>query len=108
MNYMNVLSDFEIRLNQWFPDTVEQEQIYKLGSQLIEKDMIIENQAAEIAKLSKKVARIKPASTKVSRILTKSPPKKKPEPEATTPVRGKPKSSLEEPGKKLPGRPRKK
>src|SRR5512133_689116 len=46
MNYMNVLSDFEIRLKQWFPDTAEQEQIYKLDSQLIEKDMIIENQAA--------------------------------------------------------------
>ena len=64
MNYMNVLSDFEIRLKQWFPDTAEQEQIYKLGSQLIEKDMIIEKQAAEIAKLTKKVARIKPAAKK--------------------------------------------
>ena len=62
MNYMNVLSDFEIRLKQWFPDTVEQEQIYKLGSQLIEKDMIIENQVAEIARLTKKVARTKPSA----------------------------------------------
>ena len=70
MNYMNVLSDFEIRLKQWFPDTAEQEQIYKLGSQLIEKDMIIENQAAEIAKLAKKVARIKPAATKISRVIS--------------------------------------
>ena len=107
MNYMNVLSDFEIRLNQWFPDTVEQEQIYKLGSQLIEKDMIIENQAAEIAKLTKKVARIKPAAPVVSRIPAKSQPKTKPETEAVKPVRKATKSS-EEPGKKLPGRPRKK
>jgi alpha-amylase len=107
MNYMNVLSDFEIRLNQWFPDTAEQEQIYKLGSQLIEKDMIIENQAAEIAKLAKKVARIKPAAPKISRVLAKSPPKKKPETEAAKPVRKAAKSSGV-PEKKLPGRPRKK
>ena len=31
MNYMNVLSDFEIRLKKWFPDTAEQDQIFKLG-----------------------------------------------------------------------------
>jgi alpha-amylase len=107
MNYMNVLSDFEIRLNQWFPDTVEQEQIYKLGSQLIEKDMIIENQVAEIAKLTKKVARIKPPAPVVSRISAKSQPKTKPETEAAKPVRKATKSS-KEPEKKLPGRPRKK
>ena len=39
----------------------EQDQIFKLGSLLIEKDMQIEKQAFEIEKLSKKVARIKPA-----------------------------------------------
>jgi alpha-amylase len=108
MNYMNVLSDFEIRLKQWFPDTAEQEQLYKLGSQLIEKDMIIENQAAEIAKLAKKVARIKPAAPKVSRILAKSPPKKKPDTETAKPIRRKTRSSIDEPERKLPGRPRKK
>ena len=31
MNYMNVLSDFEIRLKKLFPDTAEQDQIFKLG-----------------------------------------------------------------------------
>lgn len=107
MNYMNVLSDFEIRLKQWFPDTAEQEQIYKLGSQLIEKDMIIENQAAEIAKLAKRVARIKPVAQKVSRILAKPPLKKKSETVAAKPAIRKTKSSKET-VKKLPGRPRKK
>ena len=77
MNYMNVLSDFEIRLKQWFPDTAEQEQIYKLGSQLIEKDMIIEKQAAEIAKLTKKVAKILPAVTKTAGEPGKTAVKKK-------------------------------
>jgi alpha-amylase len=68
MNYMNVLSDFEIRLQKLFPDTAEQDQIFKLGTQVIEKDMFIEKQAIEIEKLSKKISRmipdIKPAKTK--------------------------------------------
>ena len=60
MNYMNVLSDFEIRLKKIFPDTAEQDQIFKLDTQLIEKDMIIEKQAVEIEKLAKKIAKIVP------------------------------------------------
>jgi alpha-amylase len=55
MNYMNVLSDFELRLKKYFPDTAEQDQIFKLGSQIIEKDMVIERQTYEIDKLTKKV-----------------------------------------------------
>jgi alpha-amylase len=62
MNYMNVLSDFEIRLRKIFPDTAEQDQIYKLGNQVIEKDMVIEKQAIEIEKLTRKVGRIKPVN----------------------------------------------
>ena len=62
MNYMNVLSDFEIRLRKIFPDTAEQDQIYKLGNQVIEKDMIIEKQSIEIEKLTRKVGRIKPVA----------------------------------------------
>jgi alpha-amylase len=60
MNYMNVLSDFEIRLRKLFPDTAEQDQIFKLGTQVIEKDMIIEKQLFEIEKLTRKIARTKP------------------------------------------------
>jgi len=61
MNYMNVLSDFEVRLRKLFPDTAEQDQIFKLGTQLIEKDMLIEKQEVEIEKLTKKIAKTKPA-----------------------------------------------
>jgi alpha-amylase len=61
MNYMNVLSDFEIRLKNIFPDSAEQDQIFRLGNQIIEKDMIIEKQSFEIEKLAKKIAKIKPA-----------------------------------------------
>ena len=74
MNYMNVLSDFEIRLKKLFPDTAEQDQIFKLGTQLIERDMIIEKQVNEIEKLTKKVRKIKPvvrpAVQKVSKAAT--------------------------------------
>ena len=62
MNYMNVLSDFEIRLNRFFPATDEQHQITKLDILISEKDKIIERQAAEIEKLTKK-----PSGTKAVR-----------------------------------------
>ena len=54
MNYMNVLSDFEIRLKRCLPATSEQEQISKLETAIIEKDKIIVKQAAEIEKLTGK------------------------------------------------------
>src|ERR1035437_1326363 len=60
MNYMNVLSDFEIRLQKLFPDSPEQDQLFKLDSQIIEKNMLIENQVLEIEKLTKKVAKLNP------------------------------------------------
>jgi alpha-amylase len=68
MNYMNVLSDFEIRLSKLFPDTAEQDQIYKLGNQVIEKDMLIEKQSTEIQKLTRRITKLnngeKPAKRK--------------------------------------------
>jgi alpha-amylase len=54
MNYMNVLGDFEIRLNRSFPDTDEQIEISRLDRLLMEKDKIIEKQTAEIQRLTKK------------------------------------------------------
>jgi len=57
MNYMNVLSDFEIRVNKYFPDTNEQLQITRLDRLLQEKDEIILKQADEIKKLTKKTGK---------------------------------------------------
>jgi alpha-amylase len=70
MNYMNVLSDFEIRVKKFFPDTAEQELIFKLGAEVYEKDKIISKQTGEIEKLTKKLIRKKPVtkSTKTSDI----------------------------------------
>jgi alpha-amylase len=59
MNYMNVLSDFEIRVTRFFPDTNEQVLIAKLEGIIKEKDEVIEKQASEIAKLGKKSGRKK-------------------------------------------------
>jgi alpha-amylase len=59
MNYMNVLSDFEIRVNRCFPSTDEQVQISNLESQLKEKEKIIEEQASEIETLKGKRPRAK-------------------------------------------------
>jgi alpha-amylase len=78
MNYMNVLSDFEIRLKKYFPETQEQDQLYKMGAELIEKDMLISKQAAEIAKLARKVERLSPKKSKSKRTSAKNAPKGKP------------------------------
>jgi alpha-amylase len=94
MNYMNVLSDFEIRLKKLFPESAEQDQIFKLGSMITEKDMIIDKQASEIEKLTKKVSRIKPA---------KRPAKSK----ISIPENGKPNPRAKAPVKKGPGVPAK-
>jgi alpha-amylase len=89
MNYMNVLSDFEIRLQKLFPDTAEQDQIFKLGTQVIEKDMIIERQIVEIEKLTKKVAKAKPvvksSIKKTSKSAKKATTKVEPKKEEKTP-----------------------
>jgi alpha-amylase len=77
MNYMNVLSDFEIRLKKHFPDTAEQDMIFKLDSQIIEKDMIIEKLNFELGKLTKKKqGKGSARSTKKADVKLKSPVKK--------------------------------
>lgn len=70
MNYMNVLSDFEIRLNKIFPATNEQDEIYKMGAEIIEKDLVIARQANEIEKLTKKIAKLDPKKTSGKSKLT--------------------------------------
>ena len=53
MNYMNVLSDFEIRVNRFIPDKVEHNEISKLNNLIKEKESIIEQQTAELQSLKK-------------------------------------------------------
>ncbi len=53
MNYMNVLSDFEIRVNRFIPDKVEHNEISKLNNLIKEKESIIEQQTVELQSLKK-------------------------------------------------------
>jgi alpha-amylase len=54
MNYMNVLSDFEIRVNRFVPDRDTHTEISKLNDLIKEKESIIDQQAAQIDELRKK------------------------------------------------------
>jgi alpha-amylase len=60
MNYMNVLSDFEIRINRMCPASDEQIEILKLDSQIKAKDEIIAKQSTELESLKKKILSAKP------------------------------------------------
>ena len=81
MNYMNVLSDFELRLNRFIPDIAEQNEISKLNNLIQEKELIINQQSNEIEMLKKKKGNSKPL-TKIpggkqkKSFLTKAPLKK--------------------------------
>jgi alpha-amylase len=51
MNFMNILSDFEIRINREVPCTEDYIRVKKLNEAIHEKDVIIQKQALEIAAL---------------------------------------------------------
>jgi len=72
MNYMNILSDFEIRLKKLFPDSALQDKIFRMDSQIADKDIMIKNQASEIAILTKKVAKLKPERKTVTKKVSKT------------------------------------
>jgi alpha-amylase len=59
MNYMNVLSDFEIRLKKLSPEPNPQTRLDELDSLLKEKDELIIQQATEIEMLKKKRGKTK-------------------------------------------------
>jgi alpha-amylase len=77
MNYMNVLSDFEIRLNRMCPASDEQIKILKFDSMIKAKDEIIAQQEIEIDALKKKLLKYKPKTKARSKISEKPPEKTK-------------------------------
>jgi alpha-amylase len=77
MNYMNVLSDFEIRINRMCPASEEQIEILKLGSQIKAKDELIAKQSTEIVVLKKKLEKVSPKKKSTSAKSAKKPVKKK-------------------------------
>jgi alpha-amylase len=76
MNYMNVLSDFELRLNRCIPDLNEQNEISKLNNLLREKESIIDQQTAEIELLKSKEGKKKPLAKMVTEKRKKTKTKK--------------------------------
>jgi alpha-amylase len=90
MNYMNVLSDFEIRINRLCPATEDQIEILKLDSQIKAKDEIIAKQETEIKSLAKKLEKAKPKARKT----TARKPKKTSAPEEKKSSRTKAKKIL--------------
>ena len=76
MNYMNVLSDFEIRINRMCPATDEQIEILKLDSQLKARDETIAKLTTENKELKKKLEKgksvKKTASEKTTSKVTRS------------------------------------
>ncbi len=65
MNYMNVLSDFEIRINRSLPAVDDKDHLSKLEALLMEKEKIIERQSSEIEKLTKRPSKTKPDQRKI-------------------------------------------
>jgi len=105
MNYMNVLSDFEIRLKKLFPDTPEQDQISKLDTLIREKDLIIGKQIDEIANLTKVTSKIKLPVRSAAKEEAKAPARitatKGTKTKAKIPVKKITKASVKEPAKKV-------
>jgi alpha-amylase len=77
MNYMNVLSDFEIRINRLCPASEDQLEILKLGSQIKAKDELIAKQNSEIVGLKKKLDKVSPKKKSTPVKPAKKPVKKK-------------------------------
>lgn len=80
-NYMNIVSDIQIRLKQEFPEEVENEELNPLLKQIAEQGKEIEQLKAALAKTEKKVAEKKPAEKKAAE---KKPAAKKPAAKKTT------------------------
>ena len=88
-NYMNIVSDIQIRLKQEFPEEVENEELNPLLKQITEQGKVIEQLQAKLAKAEAKVAEkkaAKPAAEKkpAAKKAEKSAAEKKPAAKKTT------------------------
>ena len=74
-NYLNIVSDMEIRLKQEFPEEVENEELNPLLKQINEQGKVIEKLQAQLEKAEKKLNEKKAAAKKPA---AKKPAAKKP------------------------------
>ena len=78
INYMNILSDFKLRLNASVPDTDKDKEIANLVSLLIEKESVIEKYEKQLKGTLTKTAIVKaPVSKKTTKSKIKSATTKK-------------------------------
>ena len=63
MNYMNVLSDFEIRLNAICPVDIHNAEVNRLSESIGNKDLLIRELQEKLAKLEKKAGATRRKST---------------------------------------------
>jgi alpha-amylase len=64
MNYMNVLSDFEIRLNAVCPINDHEEEINRLSSVIATKDLLINDLQEKLTRLEKKTGTVRSRTVK--------------------------------------------
>ncbi|MCK4699192.1 MAG: hypothetical protein KAT38_02615, partial [Bacteroidales bacterium] len=64
INYMNVLSDFEIRLNTAMPETNTDKELAKLRVLVAEKEELLKKYMSEVNKLKLNISKPKPPGTK--------------------------------------------
>ena len=84
-NYMNIVSDIQIRLKQEFPEEVENEELNPLLKQIDEQGKEIERLQEALKKLEKPAAEKKPAAKKAEKpAAEKKPAAKKPAAKKTT------------------------
>lgn len=88
INYMNVLSDFEIRVNAAVPQTGKDQEIANLAKVISDKEKLIEKYTAEIEKL-KKLKTLSGKAKSQPRTHKRKSPGKAPSKKATTSARGK-------------------
>jgi len=77
INYMNILSDFHLRVQAAIPGMVEEKRVAELQKQLSEKEKKLETYAAELEKV-KRSSSPKPSSTGTAKSRKASPAKRKP------------------------------
>ena len=85
-NYMNVVSDIQIRLKQEFPEDIETEELNPLVKQIDNQGKEIEKLQAQLAEAEAKLAS---AGIAAEAAPKKKAPAKKPAAKKTTPKAGK-------------------
>ena len=93
-NYMNILGDFIARVNSFYPESVDNDELASLLTTIKNQDEEIEMKNKEITRLQTKIEKIEAAEEKLRAKLEKTKaPKAETAPKAKKPAAKKPKSA---------------